>query len=268
MWHRITPIINNRRMDVILILTGCIVPNCNDCLSVTDVETRKRMYIDSIRWYLNNTPYEIVFCENSGKDLSDYFCEEKRLEILTFADNNDPSKDQSKSSKELAILKYAFENSMKIQPGKLFVKITGRLKYLNIVETINSLRKVPKMDKEYVSCSLGKTNIWADSRFFFFTYPFFTRMFAKLQKVNITFEFERMLGTCTYQMLNSNAGIFEFLPLPQRVSGISGGYGVSYDIADKQYQKMLFTHRLTKILFDLNILPHFKKAHLKEYGNQ
>lgn len=255
-------------MNTLLILTGCVVPNCNDCLSVRDVETRKQMYIDSIQWYLDNTPYDIVFCENSGTDLSEYFHEEERLEILTFKDADDPTKDQSKSSKELAILKYAYEHSYKIVPGKLFVKITGRLKYLNIADTVNRLKLTRENYKEWVCCDLGKTNVWSDSRFFFFTYPFFNRMFEKQPFVNIAFEFERMLGTCVYQMLNTKSGTFEFLPLPQRVSGISGGYGISYDMKETQYRKRLFKHRIIKFLFDIHILPHFKKIQLMQYESK
>lgn len=255
-------------MDIVLILTGCVVPNCNDCLSVKDVETRKHMYIDSIRWYLDNTPYDMVFCENSGTDLSEFFPIEERLEVLTFNEKANPAKDQSKSSKELAILKFAYEHSAKINSGKLFVKITGRLKYLNIVETINRLSFPSDMRLEYVCCDLGKTHIWSDSRFFFFTYPFFKRMFSKQMLINIDFEFERMLGTCVYQLLHKQEGKFEFLPLPQRVSGISGGYGIRYDIPDIEYSKSLYKHRITKLLFDLHVLPRLKKSHIKKYGNK
>lgn len=57
--------------QVVLLLTGCIQPNIkNDILAVTDVETRKKQYIEAIKWYVQNTPYKIVFCENSGYNIS------------------------------------------------------------------------------------------------------------------------------------------------------------------------------------------------------
>lgn len=57
--------------QVVLLLTGCIRPNIkNDILAITDVETRKNQYLEAIRWYVQNTPYKIVFCENSGYDIS------------------------------------------------------------------------------------------------------------------------------------------------------------------------------------------------------
>ena len=59
---------------VVLLLTGCVKPNVtNDVLTVTNVETRARQYVEAIRWYLENTPFRIVFCENSGTDLSSEF---------------------------------------------------------------------------------------------------------------------------------------------------------------------------------------------------
>lgn len=227
------------------------------------------MYIDAIQWYLSNTPYDIVFCENSGTDLSEYFPDEQRLDILTFIAENNPNEDQSKSSKELSIIKYAYDHSSKIVPGKLFVKITGRLKYLNIVDTINRM-KIPAnlAETEFICCDLGKTNLWSDSRFFFFTYPFFKRMFAKQSQINIRYEFERMLGSCVYQMLQNNDGAFYYIPMPQRISGIGGGVGISYDITDAQYNKALRKHRVIKRLFDLGILPRFRRSHIEMYGNK
>lgn len=255
-------------MNVVLLLTGCIVPNCNDCLKVKDIETRKQMYLESISWYLSNTPYDIVFCENSGTDISIHFPNEQRLEVLTFTASNNPNEDQSKSSKELSIIKYAYDNSEKIAPGHIFVKITGRLKYLNIVETLNNIEVPTDYKSEFVCCDIGKTNIWSDSRCFFFTYPFFERMFEKKHLVNMSFEFERLLGACVYQMRMNRTGIFYFLPLPQRISGVGGGFGITYDISDSQYRRNIRKHRLIKLLFDLGILPRFKRDQINLYGSR
>lgn len=41
--------------NVILLLTACINPNCNDVLAVKDFDVRKDMYIKSIKWYLEHT---------------------------------------------------------------------------------------------------------------------------------------------------------------------------------------------------------------------
>lgn len=59
------------RHRIVLLLTGCIRPNItNDVLAVKDVETRKSQYLEAIKWYAKNTPYQVVFCENSGYDMN------------------------------------------------------------------------------------------------------------------------------------------------------------------------------------------------------
>lgn len=62
--------VRNMNHQVVLLLTGCVQPNIkNDVLAIKDVETRKNQYLEAIDWYIKNTPYKIVFCENSGYDL-------------------------------------------------------------------------------------------------------------------------------------------------------------------------------------------------------
>lgn len=55
---------------ITIFLTGCINPNTKEGLAISDAAVRKQQYIDAIKWYLANTPYRIVFCENSGTDIS------------------------------------------------------------------------------------------------------------------------------------------------------------------------------------------------------
>lgn len=47
--------------DVVLVLTGCVIPNCNDRLIISDYNIRYSQYKKSIKWYLENTPFKIVF---------------------------------------------------------------------------------------------------------------------------------------------------------------------------------------------------------------
>lgn len=37
--------------DVVLVLTGCIVPNCGDNLKINNCEERLKQYKKSIEWY-------------------------------------------------------------------------------------------------------------------------------------------------------------------------------------------------------------------------
>lgn len=58
-------------MEVVLLLTGCIKPNVDDKIAVSNWKKRQDMYVEAISWYAVNTNYKIVFVENSGTDVSD-----------------------------------------------------------------------------------------------------------------------------------------------------------------------------------------------------
>lgn len=119
--------------EVVLLLTGCIKPNVADAGVVLNPQIRKRQYLDSINWYLSNTPYKIVFCENSGYDISsdiDVVFKE-RIEFLTYKSNKD-NRNRSKGYKEMEILEHIQNHSESIKNADVLVKITGRLQLLNI----------------------------------------------------------------------------------------------------------------------------------------
>jgi len=72
-------------MEVILLLTGCIKPNVTDKIVWTEPEVRKQQYIEAINWYFDNTPYKLIFAENSGTDISSNFRQyERRTEFLPY----------------------------------------------------------------------------------------------------------------------------------------------------------------------------------------
>ena len=60
-------------MKTFLLLTGCIKPNCADKIVCGDWQKRQDMYVNAITWYLENTDYDLTFCENSGTDISPLF---------------------------------------------------------------------------------------------------------------------------------------------------------------------------------------------------
>lgn len=256
-------------MEFVLLLTGCIRPNCDDILHLKDCAERERQYVDAINWYIANTDSKIIFCENSGTDISNRFEASDRLEFLTFqSGEGGVTPNNSKSYKEMEIVEYASMHANFFQLDAVFVKITGRLKYLNIMSAQHYLRKkIKNTSAEYVCCDLGKTNIWSDSRFFFFTKPFLSRLLSKKEQVSLEFEFERALGTCVFQGLSEHLR-FIYPNEPQRVSGIGGGFGCTYDETDEEFRKRCRRHQLWKCLFDTNLLPRFKAEHIERYGSK
>ena len=132
-------------MNPILLLTACITPNSFDTLSITDPSIRKEQYLEALNWYLHNTKYNIIFCDNSGYNISKYFdsyIQNNRLGVITFSDSPELY-DKGKGYKEMKIIEYIFKHSTFIRTTKnpIFIKITGRL----IVRNINSIISIIKI---------------------------------------------------------------------------------------------------------------------------
>lgn len=248
--------------ETILLLTGCINPNCNDILAINNVEQRKAMYIKSINWYLCNTSFKVVFCENSGIDITDTFDPylfEDRLEVLTYV--SDYSIDTTKGYKEMEILEYMQANSRFINgcsKSVILVKITGRLILLNISAIIKKLNFSRSRNRTFVSAYLNGRKPWSDCRFIFFSPDFFPFLIKQKEKINANYYFEH--ATTDAVLSSAKFGInFIYPPLPVRIDGIGGGFGNVYNISDKEYRKRYYIHQLRRFLFYLGILPWIKK---------
>lgn len=115
-----------------MLLTGCVTPNVTDTLYCTNPEERKQQYATAIRWYLENTPYKLVFAENSGCDLSPLFEEYKdRTEFLTCT-MKPTIPERSRSYKEMEILEFVSKSSKLIGGGasKLSLKLPVACNFL------------------------------------------------------------------------------------------------------------------------------------------
>ena len=243
--------------DVVLVLTGCVIPNCNCGLKVTDINIRKKHYYDSIRWYLENTPYKIVFCENSGTDMSGDFHEYcDRIEFVTYISSKEEGENRSKGYKEMEILQYAWNNSDFIKNGGVFVKITGRLILKNIESVINHL--VNKKTTSFFSSYQNARLPMADCRFFFFTKDVWPILLSYKEKIFHCYNFEHVM----YDIYNEckNSGIkFIYPPYLFDVTGVSGGYGYSYEVTKGKYFIYSIKHFVRWFFFGIGLLPNIKK---------
>ena len=142
----------NNEIAVIL-MTACVCPNGTAYTALQDSAIRKSQYLEAIDYYLQNTAFKIVFCENSGVDLWDEILSEKkhaRLEYITF-NGNDYNKEFGKGYGESKIIQYAILNSQFLKNTSYIIKITGRVKVLNINDISASLpthlpKKIIKID--------------------------------------------------------------------------------------------------------------------------
>ena len=124
-------------------MTATVVPNGTKYTYLQDPETRKSQYLEAIDFYLRETAYDIVFCENTGANLFDEIeSQEKygRLEYLTFY-GNDYDKSLGKGYGEARIIEYAIRNSQRLKSADFVIKITGRVKILNLYELAHIVSK-------------------------------------------------------------------------------------------------------------------------------
>ena len=217
---------NNGESTTILLMTATVNPNSSDILAVKDPEVRKGHYLDAISYYLEKTNYKIVFTENSGTSLKPHFVNQNRIEFLTYV-SPFTVPERSKGWKELEIIDYSIKNSFFIQSASAVLKVTGRLKLLNISEIEKQEKYLRPFKTSYVLCNIFKA-YKMDSRCFLFTLDFWPILHKNGQEIDVNYSFERALwkAICEYDIFLN--GHYKQFNRPSRIEGISGGLGISY----------------------------------------
>lgn len=222
-----------KKKDVVLLLTGCIVPNSSRALVITDAETRKSQYLEAINWYLLNTEYKIVFGENSGTDLSSEIDERyhERIEFLTYM-SKPTIPDRGKGYKEMEIIEYCLRNSKWLKVADAIMKGTGRL----VLKNVTTVLALTRTKKSFAASWMFPKYVASDSRFFFCSYDFLLRFVGYKEKIGVGsdyLQFEEALGMCIKDGRNTTR--YEFPMCSPNIHGIGGGLGVVYDVSRLVY---------------------------------
>lgn len=220
----------------VIFLTACVHPDGMANTLHTDSRQRMEEYKEALCFYLQNTKLPIVFCENTLCDMSDEFSSyivSGRLEYLTF-DGNHYDKRRGKGVGEMEILKYAFLHSKFLQDEVHIIKITGRLKVLNIRGLI-AVRKV--FGDHWIQLRINKDGTFAHSQFFIAPVLFLKIYFIPLRKYvddrNYIY-FEHMLGQAVKEQSKYDLLPFFDIPLIRGISGTNTQtYQSSFSIYDR-----------------------------------
>lgn len=223
----------NFESDLIILMTATVSPNGMCLTKLQNAETRKAQYLHAINYYLEHTPFKIVFCENTGTYLFHEIRSPKkyeRLEYLTF--NNNDRKDLGKGYGEARIIKYAINNSQFIRQANYIIKVTGRV----IIENIKELLKIQYSSESLIV--LEFTNIEFAASVCFISpkswlLQFSIEQIRKCEENNIDVRFEKTLSESL--ITTPDLKIKEFYPL---ITGISGYSGTPY-INEPKYQRKL-----------------------------
>lgn len=238
-----------------MLLTGCIVPNVTDKLYYSDPEERQRQYVEALRWYLNNTPYKIIFAENSGTDLSPLFHTD-RIEFLTYK-SKPTVPERSRGYKEMEILEYVRDHSQFLNSGgacQLIVKITGRLQLLNIMKLTEYVcRKAKSCKQGFISAYKNAKRADADCKYLWFSPNWLPYLLAQKEHLFYSHPFEWCTGDAIRASLKDGFSlIYPFCPPKEHGRGCSS---VIYDKTDMQYWKCNFKHQLKRFFFRLGVFP-------------
>jgi len=173
-----------------IFLTATIAPP-QVAVARSDPKIRLRDYLTSLEFY-NSLPSAIIdrilFVDNSGSDIGpiEEFVRsrinDKTVEIISFQ-GNEHAISHGKAYGEFKLLDFGLQHTALLSTNDRFWKVTGRLRVLNLVDLIASVRTPYD-----VLCDLhnfpwigtGKTfaNHWMDLRLFSCTYSAYQKVFA------------------------------------------------------------------------------------------
>lgn len=127
--------------------------NTNGCwwLKRSNEKDREQDHFDSVKKWLELTDFDLVFCENSGADLS--FLQPLldkypgRVELISYNDNN-YDRSFGKGHGELKTIAYAIEKSEKLKEQNIIHKVSGRYYLSNIQSVIKHLEN-KKIDESF-----------------------------------------------------------------------------------------------------------------------
>jgi hypothetical protein len=217
--------------NITLLLTACVNPEGMRFTALQDPQVRYKQYIDAVRFYLEKTSLKIVFIDNSGCDISFEFEEyirKERLEVLYF-NGNSFDKKLGKGYGEMLIIEYALKYSCFISKSQYILKITGRLKLLNIDKVLQQISLQRDLD---ILLNLINMLSYADSRCFAASYSFFQTLVSSKEQVNdsINVTFEHVLLATVHRRIEEGYKGYKFYLNKNffRFSGMSGTSGNTF----------------------------------------
>ena len=217
-----------------ILLTACVNPNGMAYTTVQNPQIRLNQYKTTLRWYLENTKEKIVFIENTLCDFSNDFYEyitSGRLEYITF-EGNTYNRMLGKGYGEAMILNTALEQSKILRESDTIIKITGRLKILNINKLIHNIKSQKTV---YANTDIKNGHAFCYSTIFISPKEFLKKYFLpKINSLNDSngYYFEHLLYDTMMIWRKAGESHSDFKS-PLIIDGISGSTGKKYLISKR-----------------------------------
>jgi hypothetical protein len=215
---------------VIVLLTACVNPGNVVNVVRRDPDVRAGDYSRALRkWIRVNEIDGVVFCENSGadltpiKELATAVGHTAQVEFLSFNGQDfDPS--LGKGFGEMNIIRYAIDHSQLISDSQFVVKVTGRFFITNIRSIVRAIRRSDGIE---LFCDLRANLTSADSRVFCATPAFLGDYLLSYQSIVNDAEgvyFENALARAAHQAM-ADGRRCAALPHAHRMIGVAGTNG-------------------------------------------
>ena len=222
----------NKKQDTIILLTACVNPSGMSSTKLQDTEVRLEQYKKALTFYLSETPYKILFVENSSYDFSNEFStyiNDGRLEYITFSGNN-YNLSLGKGYGEAQILLYAIENSSFLKKASTIIKITGRIIVENTMQ-LSAISNISSKKNVAIACNIRPSKKLGTSTFFICKKVFLIKYFLpSINGINDTkgIWFEHVLYKAIINCKQEKEGDCMIFSRPLKIKGIAGTTSAPY----------------------------------------
>lgn len=217
---------------VVIFLTSAIDVKGVGNTVISNTHDRYREYKSSFElWIENPSVQNIVFCDNSGFDLSEFeniaANSSKTVEVLSYFGQGFPRL-LGKGYGEICAFEYAVKNSELFTEADYVIKVNGRYYLRNISAIVQQL----KYGNTMVLGSFRHNLTWFDSRVFAFSPSFVINYLLKYKnKINDEkgYYFEHALACATHEAM-AQGHEWEMFSVTPAIEGKSGSNGRVYSV--------------------------------------
>jgi len=244
---------NLHNTKICILLTATVDPKGVVFMKRSDPAVRENDYVNSVKKWIENTSYSILFCENSGYDIHKIEkimrnCVNRKTESLKFDGQNFP-REFGKGYGELLTIKYAVQHSKLVKHSDYIIKVNGRYFIKNIEKIMSTLSKDSDI---YVMADLKRNLTWADSRVFAFRPPFVLNYLSKFQDLlndSRGFYLEHALARAVLRAISDG---YKWIPLPSKpiIVGYSGTSDTLYRVSKIRWLAGEAFHRAKNYLIE------------------
>lgn len=238
----------------VLIITSTV--NVNSCLTVLlNPEIRLEQYVDSILFYLESPKIKkIIVCDNSGFDYSSIksivelaIRNNKQIEFLNFKGSINKIQEFGKGFGEGEIISFVFNNSKLLLLKEVsFLKVTGRLKILNIDRILEHLEpNVNYFNAVNLNPFVNLRKV--DTRFYQCTKQNFKYFFEDSYK-NVNDKEGFFLEHVYYEKIIEKKIEYKRFKILPNFFGVSGSTGMLYRMSKKNFLIRQFLYTLFRVV--------------------